>query len=49
MVIVGIMVLLYIAWMHLSNAHPNTIRHSWKRGCRAYADGVRSLPKNDDE
>jgi len=49
MVIVAIMILLYIGLMHLSNARPNTIRHSWKRGCRAYANGMRSLSTNDNE
>ena len=32
MLIVGIMILLYIGLMHLSNARPNTIRHSWGKG-----------------
>ena len=32
MVIVAIMILLYIGLMHLSNALPNTIRHSWEKG-----------------
>jgi len=32
MVIVAIMILLYIGLIHLSNARPKTIRHSWKKG-----------------